>query len=591
MSYLRMAAIGAASLLVVSACSKNDEAVEQLVVETNNTLFDYVPTDTPYLAGNLEPIPDEVIDVFLQRVEPILDSIQLELTNARKSLETESTEDVSEAQGHDEGEKLLLAILQEFDGKLNRSGMESLGFDLRANKVLYGVGVFPVLRLGLSDAGALRATIQRILANADIDAPELEYQGISYWRAVEDEQVDGHAGVYIAILSDHLAVSLLPAMAENELLPAFLGLEIPQDSNAAQRLTQLNTQHGYTPYGSGILNLESLLDEFINPDPIMTQLMMSGGEYDPASMTDECRSEIQGMVSNTPRMTMGISELTTQAVAMQYRVETKPTLAQQLIALVAEIPAANPVSKRILELSFGMKLGAARDFLRKKAAAIMEEPYVCEHLQSLNESATEAFTQLNQPLPPFVNNFRGVRMSLEDLEMVQNLPANARGLIAVHVDQPEMFVGMAQMFVPDLSELQLVVGDPPVQLPSTLIPVPDIVAFAAISEDAIGLSVGEGEESKLPSFLDQEANSDGIFLSANYDMAAYIEYTQNMTNQYDAAVAMDSDQDAADSQVHESINDISKKANEALKSFVDRENVSLRLTSEGLVVDSKMTFK
>ena len=443
MSYLRLLAIGTASLLMVAACGKTEDAVEVAVEETESALFDYVPSDTPYLAGNLQPIPDEVIEVFLQRFQPVLDSVQNELGKARQTLEDE------------DGPRLVIAILQEFDGKLSRQGMESLGFDLRAHKVVYGMGVFPVIRIGLSDADALRATIQRVLANAEINAQELEHKGISYWRLSGDDTADEPVGIYVSIFADHLAMSIFPPLAEADLLPAFLGLEMPGDSNAATRLAELNAEHGYTSFGSGILDLDKFVEEFISPDTIMARVMATSGDFDPADITPECKTEIRGIVSNSPRMTMGIRELTTSAFDMQYRVETKTTLAQQLAGLVADIPIANPLSDRMLELSFGMRFGAVRDFLREKASAIMESPYQCEHLQSINQSATEAFTQLNQPMPPLVNNFRGLRLSLSEITESNSMPVNGRGLFAVHVDQPEMFVGMAQMFLPDLSELTL----------------------------------------------------------------------------------------------------------------------------------------
>ncbi len=492
MSYLRLLAIGTVSLLLVAACGKSDDAVEVAIEKTDSTLFDYVPADTPYLAGNLQPIPDEVIEVFLQRFEPVLDSVQDELAKAMQALENEDSS------------KLLSAILQEFDGKLSRQGMESLGFDLRAHKVVYGMGVFPVIRIGLSDADALRATIQRVLANAEIVAPELEHQGVSYWRLSDVDTADEPVGIYVSIFADHLAMSIFPPLAETELLPAFLGLEMPGDSNAATRLAELNAEHGYTPYGSGILDLDRLVEEFISPDTIMARVLATSGVFDPADMTPECKTEIRGIASNSPRMTMGVRELTTSAIAMHYRVETKTTLAQQLAGLVAAIPVANPLSDRMLEFSFGMRFGAVRDFLREKAGAIMETPYQCEHLQSINKSAAEAFTQLNQPMPPLVNNFRGLRLSLSEITETNSMPVNGRGMIAVHVEQPEMFVGMAQMFLPDLSELTLAPGEPPVQLPASMLPIPDVVAFAALSDDAIGLSIGDGEEVGLPAYLDEE---------------------------------------------------------------------------------------
>jgi len=592
MSYLRLVAIGAASLLTITACSKTEDAVEtevaaEIAVEqTTNNLFDYVPFNTPYIAGNLEPLPDEVIDVFLQRFQPVLDSMQYELAKARQAMEE------TESQQHDdEVARLIHAIFQELDGKLSRQGMESLGFDLQSHKVMYGMGAFPVVRIGLSNADDLRATIQRILANSGIDAPELEHKGVSYWRLGDDDSGDGSVGLYITILEDHLALSLLPQIAEAELLPAFLGLEMPGESNAAARLAQLNAEHDYSPYASGILDLENLVEEFINPDSAFARVMAASGEYDPADMTPECTSEIRGLVSNMPRMTVGTKELTPAAIAIQYRVETKPSLAQQLIGLVARIPMANPLSERILEFSFGMRLGAARDFLREKAAAIMEDPYLCKHFQSINESAAETFTQLNQPMPPLVNNFRGLRLSLSEITMSNSIPENGRGLVAVHVEQPEMFVGMAQMFLPDLTELALAPNEPPVQLPASLVPVPNVVAFAAMTSEAIGLSVGDGEEDKLPEYLLEKAGPDGMFMSIAYDMVKYLEYTQGFENQFDQAQGETSDLDPEQEAALQSLEDIANSAREAYKSFADRSYTTLSLTPEGFVTDARMTFK
>ncbi len=579
MSYLRLLAIGTVSLLMVAACGKSEDAVEVAIEKTDSTIFDYVPADTPYLAGNLQPIPDEVIEVFLQRFEPVLASVQDELTNARQTLEDE------------DGSRLISAILQEFDGNLSRQGMESLGFDLRAHKVVYGMGVFPVIRIGLSDADALRATIQRVLANAEIDAPELEHQGVSYWRLSDVDTADAPVGVYVSIFADHLAMSIFPPLAETELLPAFLGLEMPGDSNAVSRLAELNAKHSYTPYGSGILDLDQIVEEFITPDTIMARVMATTDDFDPADMTAECKTEIRGIVSNSPRMTMGVRELTTSAIAMQYRVETETTLAQQLAGLVADIPIANPLSDRLLEFSFGMRFGAVRDFLREKVVAIMESPYQCEHLQSINQSATEAFTQLNQPMPPFVNNFRGLRLSLSEITETNSMPVNGRGLIAVHIDQPEMFVGMAQMFLPDLSELTLAPGEPPVQLPASMLPIPNVVAFAALSTETIGLSIGDGEEAGLPAYLEEEAGPAGTFMSIGYDMAAYLEYTHKLGKQYEQTEDELAETDPEQEAVLQSIEDISAAAQQAVKSFSDRSYTTFRLTPDGFEADSRMTFK
>ena len=572
MTGIRLAFVATMVAATLTGCGRGEDPV--VSSGASNTLLDFVPSDTPYVAANLEPLPEDVIDTYLERMRPALEEMQRQLTATRADLEGQP--------GTDEA-RLALAVLSELDGNLSRSGLSTLGLDILAPKVAYGLGAFPVMRLGLSDADALRATLQRVLDDAGITAPEQTHEGVGFWRILADDPAEPPLGLYLSIQQDHLAAAVLPPSAEAELLPAFLGHDRPASSDARARLSELNRSHGYTPYGSGILDLHRLADQFLGPDTPMARLMATSGEYDPAEMTAECTREIHEIIDNAPRMTAGTTELSKAAIAYQYRLESPETLAGELAKLVARLPAADALSDRVLELSFGMRLGAVRDFLRDKATAIVEDPYRCEQLQDLNRSAEQSLAQLDQPMPPFVNNFRGVRISLSEFMMGQEqIPTDARGHLALHVEQPEMFVGMAQMFLPDLSELALAPGEDPVPIPASLIPAPDLVAFAAMSTNAIGLSAGAGEEATLQQFLEREPGPDGMFLSASYDTAAYLEYTggpqqpSHGNDNGDPAPALHA---------------IGKATRDALGTVADRSLTTLQFGPEGLVIDGRMTFK
>ena len=577
MNYIRLTTLALVTLLSLGACGKSDESSEAAANAASNELLAFVPADTPYLFANLEPVPEDVIETFLTRLQPVLDSMQSQLSIGRAEMESAEGEN-----GDDPAIRLAHALLLELDGNLSRSGLESIGFDLRAKKAIYGMGAFPVIRLGLSDSAALRATILRVLDNAGISAPEQDFQGVSYWRISDGNTAEASAGLYISILDNHLAISFFPPLAEAEFLPAFLALEVPADSDAQARLAQLNRTHDYTPHGSGILDLHRLADQFLSPDTVTARLMAAQGEYDPATLSEECGTEIHKIIDNAPLMTMGVTELTPTAVAFQYRLETPETLASQLMGLVSKIPVAEELSDRILDFAFGMRFGSARDFLREKVTAIVDDPYQCEHLLELNNGAVQALVQLDEPMPPFVNNFRGVRVSLNEIMINQDsIPENARGHLAVHVDKPEMFIGMAQMFLPDLSNLAITPGDPPVRLPESLVPVPGIIAFAAMSSDAIGIAVGENEQAGLPEFLNRDAGPEGIFLSAGYDMAAYLDYTRNLGTPYQG-------QNDPHSQA---AMEIRNAASTAFREMANRSYTTLRFTADGFVMDNKMTFK
>lgn len=562
--------------LSLAACDR-DAPVE---TADANPLLDYVPSETPYVAGDLQPIPDEVLDAWLVRVEPVLTEMQAQLSLARADLES-----AADPATNDPARNLVLALLREVDGKLSRPGLESLGLDLRAHRVVYGLGAFPVFRMGLADAATLRATIQRVLDGAGIAAPELEFQGARYWRVAGDDAAAEPLALYVAIRDDHLAGAVLPLMAETELLPQFLGLEKPANSDARARLAELNRSRGYTPHGSGVLDLHRLADDFLQAGGLAARTLAATENYDAGAVSSECAVEIHALIDNAPLMTMGTTELAADVIAYRYHLQTPPTLGSRLLDMVAEIPAVSPAADRVLEFAFGMRFGPVREFLREKAAAVVAQPYRCNRLQDLNESAANLLARLEQPMPPFVNNFRGLRAGIDDIQVGNDfVSSNARGHLAVHVEKPEMFVGMAQMFLPDLSALELRPGQAPVPLPESLLPLPGLVAFAAMSSDAIGLSVGAGEQETLVGFLEQEPAADGTFLSVSYDMATYLDYTGELGDLLEAG-------DREHGPGSDAAQAIANAARSAMRAAADRNLTTLRFTPEGLQVDARLSMK
>jgi hypothetical protein len=144
------------------------------------------------------------------------------------------------------------------------------------------------------------------------------------------------------------------------------------------------------------------------------------------------------------------------------------------------------------------------------------------------------------------------------------------------------------MFLPDLSSLTIKPGEPPVRLPENLVPVPGLVAFAAMSDDAIGLALGEGEEDGLTAFLNRKAGPEGMFLSASYDMAAYLEYSGKL-GEYSQGAGETEDGDHPSHA--EAARELREAMSVALKKMADRSDSSMSFTPEGLVVDSRTTFK
>jgi hypothetical protein len=175
MKFTRTLALIATAALLLTACNRESAAVK----ENTNPLLAYVPADTAYVFANLEPTPKELTDAYVARFQPVLEVISNKVTEFQTDYESGTYQDNQMA-------KLATAVLDELGGNLSSENLENLGISLQAYQAIYAMGVFPVIRLGLSDAQALRDSIGRIEAKMGFELPVKELNGASYWRLTED---------------------------------------------------------------------------------------------------------------------------------------------------------------------------------------------------------------------------------------------------------------------------------------------------------------------------------------------------------------------------------------------------------------------
>ena len=442
MKLTRTLALIAGIALLFTACSREAEETTVSTKANTNPLLAHVPADTAYVFAALEPAPEEIIDAYVARFQPVLDVASEQITQFQAEY----------AAGEFEGNEMArfaTAVLNELGGELNSENLEKLGISMQAHHAFYAMGVFPTIRLGLSDSQALRAAIGRIEVEMGFEMPEKSLNGTNYWSVSED---DMPFGVYITILDQQLAISAFPVSAEDSLLAAFLGQEMPAQSMASTNtLAIMNGEKGYTGYGSGILDLQKLSAELLNPDSATHAYLGPIADFDPASIGEICVAEIKSMVAKAPRMTAGTTVLSANEIGMRYELEIESSLASGLATLVSSTPVATE-DDNLLSASLALNIGKLRTFMLEKATAILTTPYQCEMLQDLNRNAGELADQLNIPMPPMVNNLLGARIRLDDLDVTTDIP-RGNGLLALHVDKPEMFIGMATMMVPGCSRL------------------------------------------------------------------------------------------------------------------------------------------
>ena len=238
----------------------------------------------------------------------------------------------------------------------------------------------------------------------------------------------------------------------------------------------------------------------------------------------------------------------------------------------------------LLEFGMALNIVGARDFAREIVAGWVETPPQCPLFDAIRQNAEDWQLALNQPIPPVVTNFHGLRLNLEDVKLGENSSVeSAEGSLALFMRNPQMMLGMAQMFSPELASLQLQPGGEPQPVPAGVIPnLPEgVSAWIGLGDAALGLAVGEDQKSQLNETMDPGEGGTAI-ISYGINFEGYAEALGDlMAGMEEQLQAMGEESGAANP----------SEAMSAMAELYEYTEASMHLTERGIEFRSTMTLK
>lgn len=526
---------GVLALAVVSGCSDDapenaaEESMAKAPAAEQSPLIDYIPAETSYVVANLEPLPEDLREAMWRAIEPMGDWLDGEIETALNKYENAD-------EGEDPGDPVTKAVFRELKGKLNRDGLAELGLngDFYA---FYGEHSLPVLRMQLGDGSKLEAAIDRVEADAGKQMPTTVFgDKTAYHYADEEGQVvffhDANEAVF----------SIAPAGEAGDAAIARIVAGEKPAASARGLLQEVNTTYGLTPHGTGVIDFVRLLsDLLVSPEP-ETQ-----GLY--ADLRDElsevCRIEISEMANAAPRLVSGYTSVSSDKMTQYGVIELRDDIAAGMSTLTVPMKGMTLNNAGIMNGGMSFSISAAKTFATQRLTAMKEDPFECEEFAEFNSEIDTMLTQLNQPLPPFVGNFQGIRFQLDSLNMPMDGSSepDAKALVALGVTNPQALIGMGQMMVPQLADLRLTADGEPVAVPEGLLPETVKAPFVAMMNHGVAMSIGEGEQNQLKAFLDApQADGPAPFMVMSYDMKAYSDLSRQFMEMGQAMAALEGEQ-------------------------------------------------
>ena len=567
------------SAFLFAACSKSDDKGDTAVFSSDDTILRYVAADTPYIFAAIEPLPDDVLD----KIEPHVDQMMASYQEILKAAISAQQKEMSEEERNSDDVQKLTAVVEEMTSLLSIEGLRGAGFSRESTGAFYGNGLLPVIRWELSDGALFEAALSRIEDKAEQKLPVAEIGEYSYRYFDADE-----VRFIIAVLDNQAVITLLPAESDDAKTSLALGLTLPADSMTdSDILREIAKTYGYTNHYIGFFDFEKIATRFTGVASGSDADLLALMDHDAAELSDVCRTEIQATAGIAPRMVMGYTTVELNRFESSAIVELRSDIAASLSQLPAVVPGLGGDPGGLLSFGFSLDVKAARDFFEARLDALEAEPYECELFADMQAGLASSRAALNQPVPPMVYDFRGFLAVIDDIEGLdiakQTPPTSVDGRFMLAMDNAQALVSMGALFSPELAELNLQADGKPVLLNNAQIQSMGFSPYAAMTEDALAIGLGENAEKDLQKMLAVEAKEPGPLMSFSMDAARYYSFIGDAM----AMAEQDDDGKAPPPEIQAAVNDIM----DVISELYDRMSVDVDLTKRGIELNSSVTLK
>jgi hypothetical protein len=466
--------------------------------ELTEKLLARIDSEPMMLWLSLEPLPQALLDQLWARMETLGELNQETYEDAAKELE----------------DPLARALIRELGALDSEEAWTERGIEIAGVAGMHTVGLFPFLHWQLSDEDAFRSMLARIETEAETEFTR---------RAVEDQTIIWHdlgeVGLAVHHDSDFMTAALVPDRPE--LLRRVANVDQAEQPLQAAQVDAFNTARGFRNDSAGYIDFQRLADILLNSDDEMLVAARTDGPLMSFANDPACESEILALTRVFPRQSFGTTAASDSSMTILTRLETAPDFGLKLAAL-ADAPMSLDIERSgLVSTAMALNLVATRDFGRELVAGWIDNPPQCAVFSTVAENASDWQLALNQPIPPLATNMHGLRLQVDELQLEDGQLKSAVGNFALFMRNPQMMVGMAQMFSPELAALDLTPGSGPQPVPPGLVPnLGDIPAWLGLSSSALGLAFGSSDG--LVEAL-EPGETDGRIFAAGVDLATYSE--------------------------------------------------------------------
>lgn len=535
----------------------------------------YVPADTVFFSGQLEPYP---VKDYLQSVT---------------YTQTQVPDDFLEELDDDPNPK------NRFIGSLVRSYFEAsrsaesflntFGLPEQMRMLVYAVGFIPVLRYEVADETRLWALLDKAeqesgFSHQTRSIGELNYRVYPFENSDNGEKfellVAFHEGWATWSFNTHLNDAQTEAVV--------LAQSKPKASlEQSGTLDEIAKNHGFIKTSLSYLDHQGVVTALTTEKgnalaQMLTQVLEREGKTDDFAelRTPECQAEMGAIAANWPRTVLGFRDgkdiqisAERSYMKMSMVVEShNQTVLDALNAVQGYLPDYLN-GDQVFSMGFGIDANKLSSSMSSIWSNMLEPAYQCKPLMEMQEGLKASNPAALAMFTGMAQGVKGIGMGVQSFALNLNGPEpqldDLQGVITLSADQPEVIFNMAKAFAPPLAGIQVPNDGSAVDL-ATVMPIPpelNIRPMLAVKGKHLVIYNGEKGAAIADQLADEEPISNGI-------LGLSIDYKKLL-----APLVPVLEQAAADPAVTEQL-EVLKHMDMRIKMAMDMNPQGIQLTSE-----------
>lgn len=520
-------AVGAAGYMVSQQGDDGDPGQEPKTAAVKTSVLDYVPADTVFFSGQLEPFP---LKGYLQNTTFAQAAVPEEL--------------IYELEHERNPQKLFFSSLIQsyFQAATSaESFQKTFGLPDQLEGAVYAVGMLPVVRYKASDSQAIWNLFDKAEQDSGYKHELRTLKGLQYRvyplteRGGDNQKGPEKLELLVAEQDNWVTITINSHVNTEQDLEVAFALKQPasslQNTGAVQAIQK---KHNYLPHSIAYFDHKALVTAFTTENgnslaTMITKAIQQGNNKQALAevRNPDCQAEMGEIVASWPRTVMGMREMDISAQRSYMNgsmiVESSNSSVMKALASIQGFIPSYLKEKQIFGYGIGIDANKLNPALSSIWSAVLEPTYKCAPLQKMQQSMQQSNPAALAMFTGMVQGVKGVGMAVQDFSVNLDGPQpqvdSIQGLISLSADNPEVLFNMAKNFAPPLAGIQLPTDGTPVDL-SAVMPAPpevNIKPMLALKGKHLVIYSGEKGEQQANSLAKEQPVSNGLMnLSLDY---------------------------------------------------------------------------